>query len=145
MVCCADNHDNWGYCTSADQVPEQVNIQAASPDTVVVSFVTFEGTAPPQAPFAAIQKSGSTGSPDVKRGVTHTYTTPAGNRTYYFHFVKFDGLEQSEMYDYSVKSGSEGAPWSKKYTFMSPPPERGLLPLPYLVTWAFTRGIIWAN
>jgi len=122
---CADDAAKWGYCTSANQVPEQVNIQVASPDTVVVSFVTFESIAPGEPPSATIKVSGSSGNADVKTGVTHTYVTPTGDRTYYFHFVVLDGLESSQKYEYAVQSGGKGAPWSKPFVFTSPPGPEG--------------------
>ena len=46
----------WGYCTSASYIPEQINLQLANPDTVVVSFVTFEPTAPEGLPVAMLSK-----------------------------------------------------------------------------------------
>ena len=122
---CANNTEAWGYCTSPDQIPEQINLQMASPDTVVVSFVTFESTEPSEAPYASIQQANTTTNDDVKRGVTHVYYTPKKDRTYYFHFVVFDGLSASTQYEYSVKSGGENAPWSKSFVFTSPPPRSG--------------------
>lgn len=39
--------NSWGYCTSAMGVPEQINVQlGGEPTSVVLSFVTFEHTAP---------------------------------------------------------------------------------------------------
>ena len=31
-------------CTAPESYPEQINLQIAAPDTVVVSFITFEPT-----------------------------------------------------------------------------------------------------
>lgn len=44
-----------GYCLSATAVPEQINLQVASPDSVVVSFVTFEAAAPTRPPDCRCQ------------------------------------------------------------------------------------------
>ena len=41
---------NVSYCHSVRGVPEQVNVQIASPNSVVVGFVTFEAAAPKQPP-----------------------------------------------------------------------------------------------
>ena len=68
-----------GYCTSKPAVPEQINIQLASTDTVVVSFVTY-----------GEREAGDTDSKPVvmfgvdptklsrATGVTHHYSLPPG-------------------------------------------------------------------
>eukprot|EP00039_Didymoeca_costata_P025917 m.14535 g.14535 ORF g.14535 m.14535 type:complete len:592 (+) comp5124_c0_seq1:123-1898(+) len=117
---CSGDISAWGYCTSSSYVPEQVNLQLASPDTVVVSFVTFEPSLPAEAPYAMLSSQQQQDT-QVLRGVTHVYVTPAGDRTYYMHFVKFSNLAPLTKYTYSVKSGATtGAVWSKNYTFTSP-------------------------
>jgi len=118
---------NWGYCTSPHYVPEQVNLQLASPTTVVVSFVTFEPSVPTGLPVAELT---STTSALSIKGVTHTYVTASGNRTYFMHFVKFDNLAPRAKYTYRVKSGAAAVAgvnggkstsiWSNKFTFRSP-------------------------
>lgn len=100
-------------------VPEQINLQAASPDTVVVSFVTFEESAPSQLPSAALTREGESSAQSLQ-GVTHTYHTPAHDRTYYMHFVKFSSLVPRTQYSYKVKSGGANTTWSGDFSFRSP-------------------------
>jgi len=94
-------------------VPEQVNLQVANGDTVVVSFVTFEDSAPENPPFVIL---------DGKRveGVTHEHKTPAGTRTLYMHFVRLSGLKPRHKYPYAVSSGGKNAHLSEMYTFRAP-------------------------
>eukprot|EP00658_Telonema_sp_P-2_P008830 TRINITY_DN13341_c0_g1_i2.p1 TRINITY_DN13341_c0_g1~~TRINITY_DN13341_c0_g1_i2.p1 ORF type:complete len:562 (-),score=46.84 TRINITY_DN13341_c0_g1_i2:35-1720(-) len=116
--CFCDGTEEYAYCKSPLGRPEQINLQLAGPDVVVVSFVTFEATRPQSAPLARLARLGS-GSV-LLPGVTHTYTSPSGNRTYLFHFVKFSGLEPRTEYSYSVKSGGADTSWSTSYTFRAP-------------------------
>lgn len=88
-------------CRSPLGVPEQINLQAASPDTVVVSFVTFEASTPSGLPSAVLSREGAASSQHLQ-GVTHTYHTPAHDRTYYMHFVKFPKLQPRARYTYKV-------------------------------------------
>eukprot|EP00756_Hemistasia_phaeocysticola_P033397 Hpha_TRINITY_DN16462_c5_g9::TRINITY_DN16462_c5_g9_i1::g.161961::m.161961 len=117
--CVCEGGSSWGYCSSPYNIPEQVNLQLASPDTVVASFVTFEKEVPADAPFASLEVVGS-GTTEIKRGVTHVYVSPSGTRTYYMHFVKFEGLAASTKYQYAVKSGGKDGQWSANHTFTSP-------------------------
>lgn len=113
------------YCRSAVGVPEQVNLQIASPDTVVVSWITFEDTKPSNPPkvFASraaedlSQRRGEAAKPIT--GVTQIHTT-AGGRTYYMHFVRLSGLQPHARYSYQVQSGSEGAALSDTFSFRAP-------------------------
>jgi len=107
----------WGYCTSTKAVPEQVNVQAATADTVVISFVTFEETMPTSPPIAMVRLAGSTNSFDNITGVTHTHVTATKDRTYYMHFVKVTALQPRQAYEYSVKSGGAGATASDTFSF----------------------------
>merc|ERR1740117_194350 len=112
-VCAGGAAAEWGYCTSAEYIPEQINLQLAGPDTVVVSFVTFEPSAPDGLPLAMLAGKQLT-------GVTHTYVTPKGDRTYYMHFIKFAQLAPRTKYSYKVKSGSAAGAWSDTFEFRSP-------------------------
>ena len=90
----------YAYCTSATSVPEQINLQIAGPDTVVVSFVTFEH-APPPPGATPVAQVGASSDPGAMKGVacgatnpcvTHEYVTPSKDRTYYMHFVTLSNL-----------------------------------------------------
>ena len=105
------------YCTSAQGVPEQVNLQLASPSSAVVHFVTFEAELPVAAPTATL--SAPHGGGRTIAGVTHRYTT-SGGRVYFMHFVRLDGLAPRTEYSYSVKSGGRGAAASPPATFRAP-------------------------
>eukprot|EP01060_Flectonema_neradi_P004670 TRINITY_DN13049_c0_g1_i1.p1 TRINITY_DN13049_c0_g1~~TRINITY_DN13049_c0_g1_i1.p1 ORF type:complete len:686 (+),score=141.28 TRINITY_DN13049_c0_g1_i1:34-2091(+) len=104
-----------GYCTSLMGVPEQINIQIASPNSVVLSFVTFESATPKSPPTAMVNSTTTTFT-----GVTHNHTTHAGDRVYFMHFILVDNLQPKQMYTYKVKSGSPAAQWSAEYTFRAP-------------------------
>eukprot|EP01062_Namystynia_karyoxenos_P005021 TRINITY_DN1176_c0_g1_i9.p2 TRINITY_DN1176_c0_g1~~TRINITY_DN1176_c0_g1_i9.p2 ORF type:complete len:207 (+),score=39.66 TRINITY_DN1176_c0_g1_i9:78-698(+) len=97
----------WGYCTHGMGIPEQINIQVASPDTVVISWVTFEQVAPAEPPVVMIKK-GEEAQWTTLRGVTHVHKTAAGDRTYYMHFVRASKLEARARYSYQVRSGARG-------------------------------------
>lgn len=108
----------FGYCTHQNAVPEQINVQIATPDTVVVSWVTFETTAPTKAPTVTVNKVG--GTKTEVQGVTHVHVTAAKDRTYYMHFARLSGLEARAKYTYSVRSGGNGATESAAFTFRAP-------------------------
>jgi len=117
--------------------PEQINLQIASATTVVVSFVTFEEQLPVAPPTVQLIASGGGGGhhpPTTITGVAHRYTTthathsqfcdessPASiqclHRNYTMSFVKLAGLVPRQQYEYTVKSGSANALWSKPKTF----------------------------
>jgi hypothetical protein len=109
-------------------VPEQINIQIASGDTVVISWVTFEldDIAPTDPPVVVASKSASDfladsssdGASTIK-GVTHLHTT-AGGRIYYMHFVRLSGLQEHATYFYTVQSGGKGAAVSDRISFRAP-------------------------
>eukprot|EP00658_Telonema_sp_P-2_P032994 TRINITY_DN2430_c0_g1_i1.p1 TRINITY_DN2430_c0_g1~~TRINITY_DN2430_c0_g1_i1.p1 ORF type:complete len:654 (+),score=156.53 TRINITY_DN2430_c0_g1_i1:294-2255(+) len=106
---------DWGYCVSALSTPEQINIQIASPDTVVVSFVTFEPhplTTPPLLKYGKTSDLGQQAT-----GVSHVHVTAAGDRTYWMHFVKLSNLNPRTRYFYSV--GSNPAKFSPVFSFRS--------------------------
>lgn len=113
------------YCRSALGVPEQLNLQIASPDTVVVSWVTFEAAAPKSPPKVFASRSveelrerrGEAATAIV--GVTQIHMT-AGNRTYYMHFVRLSSLAPRARYTYHVQSGGEGAALSESFSFRAP-------------------------
>eukprot|EP01047_Picozoa_sp_COSAG01_P049027 COSAG01_NODE_4819_length_4719_cov_3.955628_1_plen_609_part_00 len=134
-------------CTSGFGVPEQVNVQIASGDTVVIGWVTFEHTAPTAPPVVLLVESeveGVMGLPhggvEVK-GVTHKHIPcsvgaacvgdgwnsktgstdhPFSRPPYYMHYVRLAGLKPRAKVGYMVKSGSTGAVWSQKFTFRAP-------------------------
>ena len=107
-------------CTSALGIPEQVNVQIAGPDAVVVQWITFEKAAPANPPV--VNLSSDEGDDAVIEGATHAHTT-AGKRTYYMHFVRLEGLAPRAKYSYTVKSGAEGAVVSDQFSFRAPYPE----------------------
>ena len=100
------------YCTHADGVPEQINVQIASPTEVVVNFVTFESTAPTKPPIVRL------GSEKIE-GVTHLHKTHAG-REVYMHFIELTGLKEKGRYHYTVQSGGENATESAEYLLRAP-------------------------
>ncbi len=104
-------------CTSPQHVPEQVNVQIASPDTVVISWVTFEDTPGALAPVANVTTAA--GESTTFKGVTHKHLT-AGKRVYMMHFVKVSDLSPKAKYSYSVKSGHLLGEWSDTFTFRAP-------------------------
>ena len=111
---------NVTLCTSGHLgIPEQVNVQIAGPDSVVLSFVTFEAAAPTKPPTAKVSAPHATEMSPIT-GVTHRHDTTPGNRTYYMHFVRVHSLTPRAEYTYSVQSGAEGAVWSRSYSFRAP-------------------------
>jgi hypothetical protein len=56
--------------------------------------VTFEKAAPKATPTVTIGQSKDGSSNSAIKGVTHTHTTSAGDRTYYMHFVRISGLKE---------------------------------------------------
>jgi hypothetical protein len=50
----------------------------------------------------------------------YRYTTPAGDRVYFMHFVLFSDLTPHAKYFYKVKSGSLNAEWSDVLSFRAP-------------------------
>ena len=107
-------------------VPEQINLQLAKQDVVVVSFVTREengttiSTLP--SPVAEWKKVSDTGLATTVLGLSHYYQvlSVAENQNYVLHFIKLGGLAANEKYTYRVKSGSENAPFSDWFTFRAP-------------------------
>ena len=122
----------WAQCTSPPKTVEQINLQLASPTSIVVSFVTFNDpdstSNPPQVRYV-------TASADddeawrTAHGVTHVYKLarthesaggkqdPAGAKAYFLHFVRLSGLAERTEYSYSVRSG--GSSWSAAANFTS--------------------------
>eukprot|EP01043_Picozoa_sp_COSAG02_P045689 COSAG02_NODE_4205_length_5628_cov_3.597938_4_plen_523_part_00 len=114
-----------GYCRSPLSVPEQINLQLANEDTVVVSFVTYELAKPTRPPEVLYTANG--GPPKTETGVTHWYvestaTTVSGphtGRNFSMHFVKLGPLAPRTRYSYQVRGGSDGAVYSLPATFRS--------------------------
>ena len=151
---------NLTLCHSAEGEPQQINVQIAGPDSVVLAFVTFEKAAPRAPPVARLAPEGGAARQLV--GVTHRHDTP-GNRTYYMHFVRAHALSPRATYSYTVKSGAADAAWSRQFSFRAPYAEgptrialckcsRSLASsfeaskkrLQQTVTWAYTAGTTWA-
>jgi len=135
---------DWGYCRSSGDgddddspgdVPEQINVQIAGPDSVVVSFVTFggehrawaaaaaaaaaKGLSPPPVPVPTVRFGRAPDALTLQApGITHNHTTAAGNRVYYMHFVHLTGLTERVKYYYSVRSAAaSNATTSEVYSF----------------------------
>ena len=116
------------YCMPQLSIPEQINLQYASQDTVVAAFVTYEKVRPgAEPPTAMFGKDGS--SPNTLTGISHwlEFAPPSQSgppmteprRNYTMSFIKFGNLEPATRYTYKVKSGAPGAVWSEPYTFRS--------------------------
>ena len=127
------------YCNpaAAASAPEQINLQMAAQNVVVVGFVTYEaalpaGAAAPPNPSALFGPKGETQA--VVSGVSQLYAPPSrttagsvdglGRYTYPYtmSYVRFDGLAPGAEYTYKVRAGSDSAaaPWSDTYTFRAP-------------------------
>eukprot|EP01052_Picozoa_sp_SAG31_P042024 SAG31_NODE_6543_length_1982_cov_1.248540_3_plen_184_part_00 len=121
--CVSAATDKITLCTSGHGIPEQVNVQIASGDSVVVGFVTYEDADPSDPPVVELNGT-------QFKGVTHTHNPctvgksctggPYKPRTYYMHYVKLGGLAARETYSYKFKSGSESAVWSDTFSFRAP-------------------------
>lgn len=106
------------FCSSAFGVPEQVNVQIAGPDSVVVQWVTFEQDAPTTPPV--VEFGSSSGKLDTSAsGVTHVHET-SGKRIYYMHFVRLEKLTARAKYYYVVKSGNDASSTSDEFSFRAP-------------------------
>ena len=109
-------------CQSVTGVPEQINLQIASPNSVVVSFVTFEKAAPTRPPivmFAAGPVDDGALETNIT-GVTHVHETLAKDRTYYMHFVLLPDLKPNQIYHYRALSGADAAQISDTFQFRGP-------------------------
>jgi hypothetical protein len=121
-------------CTSGMGIPEQVNVQIASGDSVVIGFVTFEEHAPTDPPTATANGKVHTGVTHVHHACTvgvrctgdgwdkntSTTTHPFALRTYYMHYVKLSALAPKSVVTYTVKSGGAGAVASDTFKFRAP-------------------------
>lgn len=149
ICACAGTTPNavvFGTCLAPKSTPEQINLQIASTDTVVVSFVTFEDTLPSDPPQAYLSVVVTDGEPHqqgiaaqvqpvLHTGVAHWYVSShaaesvpcAGSlsaahpsctaRNYTLSFVKFANLAPRARYAYKVRSGTPNAPWSPTFQF----------------------------
>jgi len=85
----------WQYCASPPSVPEQINLQLASPTSVVVSFVTFNDagsvSAPPAVRYAPAASARSDAQRTV-RGVTHVYGMNATGMKFWLKFGDILGI-----------------------------------------------------
>ena len=111
-----------GTCTSALSVPEQVNVQAGSGGSVVISFVTFESSPQTRCSPVVLLGTSNASLTRVVPGVTHIYTTHSEpHRTYHLHFVALSGLVERQRYFYRVRAGHdpdpESSPVSKVFSF----------------------------
>jgi hypothetical protein len=131
------------YCEPPkSSVPEQVNLQLAAWDTLVVGFVTYEQL-PTAAPVAMLYEQGGAAEGLRVTGVSHEFVMPNGtygrhvlpgrgkregtyintasyrNVPYIMSFIKFGGLKPRSNYSYKVRSGGAGATWSRTFSFRS--------------------------
>ena len=121
-------------CTAPVSYPEQINLQIAASDVVVVSFVTFEPQLPTAPPVAQLRTVGSSSWSSDITGVAHRFTTshaphsqfcdeslpasiPCLRRNYTLSFVRLSDLTPRHGYEYRVRSGGEGAAWSEPKVF----------------------------
>jgi hypothetical protein len=130
------------WCMPKMWIPEQINLQYASADTIVAAFVTYEPQPPTKMAVATLVQAGATEQqltgvshwlsfkplqsgcqkPSTRHGCNQqdsNYSLADDQRNYSMHFVKFSGLEAATNYTYKVKSGSGNGVWSASYTFRS--------------------------
>jgi hypothetical protein len=121
-------------CTSGQGIPEQVNVQVANADSVVIGFVTFEQDAPTAPPVASFSAKSTFGEANREvKGVTHSHQPckggfngssciggPYDRPPYFMHYVKLGNLDPRATYSYKVKSGAAAAVWSDTFTFRAP-------------------------
>eukprot|EP01047_Picozoa_sp_COSAG01_P082740 COSAG01_NODE_17024_length_1184_cov_1.425806_1_plen_277_part_10 len=137
------------WCMPQMWIPEQINLQYASQDTVVAAFVTYEPVPPSAMAVAALREAAddTTAAASQLTGVSHwlsftplksgcqkpgtahgcnhqtsNYSLNDSQRNYTMHFVKLAGLKPATKYTYKVKSGSAHGVWSSEYTFRSARP-----------------------
>jgi hypothetical protein len=105
-------------------MPEQINLQIAGPDVVVVGFVTYEAFKPRGPPVAVLDGKQLPGVAHFFQSPGYTYPgkpgAPHPARNYTMNFVKFGGLEPRRAYAYKVRSGAEDAAWSASFSFRAP-------------------------
>lgn len=101
-------------CSAPYSVPEQINLQLAASDVLVVSFVTFQQALPHHPPEARWGPAAAAGTaaddnaaaPVISKGVAHWYSTShsaGAKRNYVMNFVRFTGLTARQKYTYSVR------------------------------------------
>ena len=108
-------------------VPEQINLQLASPDTVVVSFVTFLADNRTQV-HAEEMFGESADSMSEVDGVSHRYQklSEVEGNNYILNFVKFGPLKPRQQYFYKVRSKDQStgdrdtSEWSDTFSFRAP-------------------------
>jgi hypothetical protein len=92
-------------CTPPLGTPEQINLQYAAADIVVVGFVTYEKMFPSGPPVAMFGKAGA--APKQLTGTAHWYARTAASRgntqNYTMSFIKFEGLEPATHYTYQPR------------------------------------------
>eukprot|EP00035_Acanthoeca_spectabilis_P002739 m.89244 g.89244 ORF g.89244 m.89244 type:complete len:732 (+) comp11720_c0_seq1:37-2232(+) len=108
-----------GYCLSAPDTPEQINLQVSpAPDTLIAAFVTFGPSTQGVSPIAQVGTDAELKGPDTVEytGVTHQYLSPSSDngvpqpvRPYNMHFVPITGLKEKTTYYYRVASGPQNA------------------------------------
>ena len=70
----------------------------------MLSFVTFEATAPVDPPVAVVAKGSNLGpAPTSVHGVTHFHETAAGDKRYLMHFIRLSDLAPRTRYSYKVQ------------------------------------------
>eukprot|EP01052_Picozoa_sp_SAG31_P004966 SAG31_NODE_212_length_20157_cov_9.648868_11_plen_170_part_00 len=121
----APNDPPTAYCLPAQSVPEQINLQMAESDAVVVGFITYEASLPTNPPVAMFGEAG--GKMSKLAGVSHLYApkghTSGADQTksvpYIMHYIKLPTPKPKTKYSYKVQSGGAGAQWSEVFTFRS--------------------------
>ena len=112
----ADGYENVQYCIpSINSVPEQLNLQVASDDVLVASFVTHEKSSDAIVPTAELALADGTGATQSIKGVSHFYkklTDAEHEGSYFLHFVRFADLKERAQYKYRVKASGGWSTWN---------------------------------
>jgi hypothetical protein len=141
-----------GNCqpSTAQQIPEQINLLLTGPSAVAASWVTFGANAtaaeaPPLVELRLLSRAGGGGGAVNVTGATHVYAAPGTpilhlapvadplaylhpvpepypTRFYRMHFVLLSGLVSRASYTYRVRAGGaeDAAAWSPSFTFRAP-------------------------
>jgi hypothetical protein len=116
---CRDSHDEtWGYCRPSQSMPEQLNLQLSTADSVVVSFVTFESASFVTSSPPSCTLTDASGARTVHTGRTVVHQTPQKDRTLFMHFVALHELAPRANYSYSCSS--DGSSPSPPLSFRAP-------------------------
>lgn len=128
-----NDHENRAqYCTPPKYMPEQINLQIAAADTIVVGFVTYEDTKSLTLKRPVAQFGPTGGQMITAQGISHHYAPPGRSNTttpssysaryaypYTMSYVKLGPLKPHTKYSYKVKSGHDQGVWSDTFEFTS--------------------------